>query len=374
MQPQKTSSRQAVSLIFLYMAGSAFVLSPGRQAGRDIWIAIIITLVMSVALALLYGRLIQLYPDKNFCDMQLTVFGPVLGRISMLVFVWFTFHLGALVIRDFTEYIQIVSFGYIPQYIFALPLVLLSIWVIRSGIGTLPRWAAFVFPIFLTATLAIVLLSIQNWKVDNMLPILDDGFAPVLDGAKNLLAFPFMETVYLLFILKPLVKTKKAVGVYILGFVLLAATLMIISMRNVAIIGHQNVEDFYFPSYQTVSLIDIGDFIQGIQATLVMTFILGGFVKIASLLFAACQGVSSLLKLKDYRALAAPVGLLMLTFSLFVVSDIIDITNSIQQYKYYILPAGLLLPALLWIVAECKTHKMKKRQSMPEQESLRADG
>jgi spore germination protein KB len=360
MAEQPVNTRQGICILVLFALGSTVVLAPGRAANRDMWLAVLVAFAMAVPLALLYARLIHLFPDKDLYDMQLVLLGPVFGRITMLLFTLFSFHLGALVIRNFLEYIQGVSYQYAPQYLFALPIGLLCIWVVKAGIGTLGRWSVVVLPLFLIVIIIVSLLSKGLWNPENLAPILYDGWKPVLKGAVDIVSFPFMETILLVFVLKPLAAKNAGNKILLLGFAVSAAILMIIYACNTMVLSYEQINTYYFPSYEVVSLIDLGDFIQGIQAITVFLFLFAGLVKISTCLYVSAQGAAKLLG-QGYRSLAAPVGLLMLTFSLFVSRNIMDMFSwAAACYKYYILPIGLILPVLIWILAERKQHKNKK--------------
>jgi spore germination protein KB len=360
MAAQPVSTRQGISILALFVLGSTVVLAPGRVANRDMWMAVLVAFAMAVPLAFLYGRLSDLCPSKSLYDMQLELLGPVFGRITMVIFTVFSFHLGALVIRNFLEYIQSVSFQYSPQFMFALPIGILCIWSVRAGIGTLRRWAVVVMPVFLIILIALSLLSKNLWNIGNLTPVLYDGFKPVFTGAINILGFPFMETIMLVFIFKPLEKKKGAYKIFLSGFAIGAVLLTIFYARNTLVLSYEQINKYYFPSYEVVSLINIGDFIQGIQAIMVFIFLIGGLVKGSVCLYVAAEGTARLTG-QGYRSLTAPVGLLMITFSLFVSKDITDMFSLADPYyKYYVLPIGLFIPVLLWIVAEWKHHKSKK--------------
>lgn len=319
--------------------------------------AVFVAFAMAVPLALLYARLVHLFPDKNLYDMQLDLLGPVFGRITMALFTLFSFHLGAMVIRNFLEYIQTVSFQYIPQYMFALPIGLLCVWIVRAGIGTLGRWSLIVLPLFVIVLLVISIFSKNLWNVGNLTPMLYDGVKPVVTDAIDILAFPFMESLFIVFILKPLTTKANAKKIYFSGFALGALLLAMIYARNTMVLSHEQVSNYFFPSYQVVGLINIGDFIQGIQAVMVFLYLFGGLGKITVCLYVASEGAAKLLG-QGYRSMAAPIGLMMITLSLFVFKNITDMFNwAVQCYKYYILPAGLFFPLLLWILAEWKHHK-----------------
>ncbi len=360
---EKVSTRQGYSLLILFLIGTTTVMTPGREANREIWLTVPVAFLMAVPFALLFGRLLQLYPDKDLFDMQRELFGPVLGTLSCLCFIFFGFHLGALVIRNFTEFIQIVSMTSIPQYFFALPLGILSIWCLRAHIGTLPRGAVLVMPIVIVLLIINIGASYKLWEWTNLEPFLEDGIGPVAKGATDIWAFPFMETIIVLFALKPLAEPKKGTHVILTAFGAATIILTLTNLRNVLTLGHEEMNKYYYPSYQVVSLINVADFLQGIQVLIILLFLFGGYAKIVSCLYVATLGVSKLTG-QHYKSLVAPMGLLMTACSFFVSKNVVDMFKfALIYFRFYIIPISVVLPLLLWVVAEVKTRKQAKLQA-----------
>ena len=70
-----------------------------------------------------------------------------------------------------------------------------------------------------------------------------------------------------------------------------------------------------FPSYISASFINIGDFIQRIEAIISFNFIFAGFVKICICLLVAVKGFCKVFGLKEYKLMVAPLGLAMMTLA-----------------------------------------------------------
>ena len=125
------------------------------------------------------------------------------------------------------------------------------------------------------------------------------------------------------------------------------------------VLSYEQVSKYYFPSHMVISLINIGDLLKGIEAIMVFIYLFGGFVKIFVCLFVTTEGAAKLTG-QGSKSLAAPVGLLMLTFSIFVSPNATEMYSwAAKYYRYYILPIGLFLPILMWIFAEIRLRKAR---------------
>lgn len=366
MNDIKLNFREATSIFVMYLLGSSLVGAGSLSSSRDFWLSIVVAYAVTLPLALLYGRLMRLSPDKDLYDLQTELLGPVFGRVTSLLLTWFAFHLGSMIIRNCTEFIQLDSLRLQPQYITAIPIGILAIWCITSGRATLARWAAFMLPLFLTIVLVITLLSTKLWDLRNLLPFLDDGWKPVLRDARNIAAFPFAEAALLPFILHPLRETRKAEKLMVLSFTVTMLVYVFVMLRNILVLGTQYISMLYYPSYIAISLINIGDFLDRIEVLISTVFIIGAFVKITVCLYVASLGVSKVLSIGDSKSFAAPLGLLMIVLSQFVYANVIDSENFVAHYyPYYAAPFSVVLPALLWLLAELRRLRQKRRGVAP---------
>lgn len=364
MKDRPFSTRQGFSMLILFLVGSTVVMNPGKEAGTAVWLAMLLASMAAVPLALVYGRLIWLNPDENLYGLQLRLLGPVIGRVTGLFMAWFSLHCGAIVLREFTEFIQIESFGSMPQYFFAVPLGLLSIWCIRAGIATLGRWALIAAPLYVILLLMNMLLSIDMWDFRQLRPVLAHGFRPVLAGSAKIMTLSFLEVPLIVLICQPFQNGKKAIGMFLGSFGVAAVLLTMLFLRNLLVLGPTLVQKLIFPSFEVVGLTDIGKFIQGLGVVGALVFLIGYFVKLTVFLYGAVAGFARVFSFKDYRQIAAPIGLILITLSLLVTENTMGLLAWLDQvFPYYLLPVGLILPLALWGMSEWKNHRKSPANS-----------
>ena len=98
------NQKQATVMMSTFIIGSTAVLGVGSRAKQDVWIAFILAMVMVGIIFIVYGRILKLFPGKGLYEILESLFGKVMGKIISLLFIWYAFHLGALVIRNITEF------------------------------------------------------------------------------------------------------------------------------------------------------------------------------------------------------------------------------------------------------------------------------
>ena len=359
MNKEVITNKQGISIAALFIMGSALVLNPGDQAKQDVWIAFIIALVISMPMLLLYGRILSLYPGMDLFDILIEIFGKSMGKIIGLLYVWYSFHLGALVIRNFSEFIQIISLQKTPQMIVVLFLGMICIWIVKDGIEVMGRWSAFMLPFILVMIIAVLILSVTEADIDNMKRVLYEGWSPVLKSAYLLFTFPFAEAVVLTMVFSSVKNKFKPTRVFLLGAFIGGVILFFIYVRNILVLGVETNSLLFFSAYGAVTLLKIGSFFQGIEIMIAVNFLLNGIVKTAVCLYAASNGAAKIFNFESHRDLTVPIGFLMMALSGILYSNTMEMIDwAAKIYPFYAIPFQILLPLLIWIIAEMK-HRRK---------------
>ena len=357
MGKEQISDKEAIILIIMFIVGTTMIVGTGGDAKNDAWISGILAAVSFVPLLLIFSRLLSLFPGKDLFDVFSMVFGKVTGKILSAIYIWYSFHLGALVLRNFGEFINVVALSETPMLISLLCLGLVCIFAAYLGIEVLSRTTAIFVPLIIFIVFVVLILGIPQLRLNYIQPILGNGLTPVLKGTFSTFSFPMAETVVFLCVFTSLQTKKSPKRVYIWGTLIAASMIIIVTIRNIAVLGNL-VGNFYFPSYVAASRIRIGNFIQGVEVTVSFVFIFAVFAKCAVCLLATCKGIAKMFNLKDYRSIVIQTGLLMIYFSYTVYHTIIEMNYwAFEIYPYYAFPMQVVIPVITWIIAEIKKSK-----------------
>lgn len=356
------SDRQATALITMFIMGSTLVMGGGSESKQDVWIASLISLIMAVPIYIIYSRLLSSFPGKDLFEILRIIFGKFIGKALSLVFAWYAFHLGSLVIRNFSEFMAIVGMNQTPAYISVIFLGFICIWAARDGIEVLGRLAYFILPIVVVILTAVTIFLLPNMHFENFRPMLSQGITPVLDSAFTLFSFPFAEAIIFLMVFKTLQSKKSPYKAYFLALPIGGAITLSIFVRNMLVLGPTMVLNLYFPSFSAVSIINIGDFLQRMEVLVTVVFLSTGFIKISMCLYAASNGLAKVFNLGSHKSLVAPVGLLMMNLSMFIYKNIMEMQSwATDIYKYYAFPFQVILPVVVLIAAEIKIRTSSKK-------------
>lgn len=364
MEKEIITNKQAICIMSMFIMGSSLVLGAGTEAKQDVWIAILFGIAIAVPVLMVYARILALFPEKDLFQILQIIFGKILGKIIAMLFIWYAFHLGALVTRNFTEFIKLAAMPETPEIVPTLLLGLLCIWGVKEGIEVLGRWSQFVLPLLLGIIFVVAILSMTLADFDNIRPVMYKNLEPIMSSVFSTFTFPLAETVVFMMVGNVVKQEKSNYKIYMISLLLGGGIVLLVSVRNVLVMGASFISSTYFPSYAAVSLINIGDFLQRIEIMVSVVFIFAGFIKICICLLASSKGIANLFNIKEYRLIVAPIGLLMLSLSYIIYDNIMEMNDwAFKIYKFYALPFQVFLPLLIWVVAEIKVKKGAEKES-----------
>lgn len=359
MIKEKITSTQAIAIIVLFIFGSSVIFGVSSEAKQDSWIALILAMLISLPIIIMYARIIKLYPDMGLYDIVHKLFGKVIANIIILLMTCYAVHLCALVLRDFSEYIKITTLFKTPEIIIIIIILLVSIYIVKSGIAIFGSWVLIALPIIVIMVMVTLVLSLNIFEIENFLPIMETKFKDMSLAAYKLTSFPFAETVLFLPMAASFQKKDSPYKIYLTALIFGSLLFFLVMFRNLTVLGSNLILDTYFPSFAATRIIELGNFFTRVEGAVTINFLFAGITKVTVCLIAATLGISKLLSIPDYKKIVVPTGLIIFTLSIIIYTNIIEMMDFIEIYHIYAFPFQILIPLLIWITAEIK-HKKNK--------------
>jgi len=362
------TQKQAIFLIVMFIIGSSILIVMGMEAKKDIWLAIITGMVASAIIMLIYVRLLTALPGRDFFETMEFFLGKVGGKVIIFFLTWFCFDLCAIVLRNYGQFVVTVGLKETPMIVIISVMIAICALAIYYGIEVIGRWnEAFVFFVIGFLLISIILVS-GNMDTNNLLPIFDEGFKPILKGAFGVTTFPFLETVAFLIVFPKFSKGVSVEKVYLKGLLIGGVVILLTSVTDVLVLGSTIAEGMFYPTYSTFSTIHIGDFIYRLEAIAAIVFVIAVFVKITILLYGACNGTARLLGIKDYRFLIIPICILVVNSTTISSDDMIFNQEwAMKVWRYYGSFFEIIIPLFAYIIVEIRIKSLNtKNQTINE--------
>lgn len=352
-------------VMVMYLMSTSFLVAPGIRAGKDIWLAYLLGLSITILLMLIYGRMANYIPGKDFYEILESLMGRPLTVIVLVVMSVYFFQLYSYVLRQFGGFVNSVGIPEAPQIVPVICMGVLTVLAMLSGIEVLGRWTEyFLIPIAGFILFTVFMLG-KYMDLNHLRPVLENGFVPVIKGAWGLLSLPFGEVVIFLFVLPPFKKKRDSYKVLILGQLIASGLIILPTMADVLVLGVDMVTRLYYPTYSTLAIIRIGEFIQRLDVVAASIFTVAIFFKVTILLLAIIKCLGKIFKIDEPRILAMPVMALAINYGhIAFPGNFLQYEGISQFWPYYSMIFQLFIPILLFGFLEYRMAKRKKMRDI----------
>ncbi|WP_110954138.1 GerAB/ArcD/ProY family transporter [Anaerosinus massiliensis] len=359
MQREMISKNQMICIVILFLFGSNAVMGGSWRVGQDAWIAILVALAAGTVLALMYARIIRLFPQKNIYEIAEYVFGKIIGKILIFLMVWYAVHLSAILLRLLSEFTKIAMLQETPHWAMILLIICVTGYIGVSGIKTLGRWLFIVLAFYLLSVLDISVMSLSEFKVANLFPIMEHNIADIGSASLKIFTTAFGSTVLLLALTDSLEKKENPYKVYLYGIFFGTVILLFVFVTNVMFLGVPMLEKSYFPSYTMARLVNVGDFLSRVESIIYYNFLLTGIAKLAICLLAAIKGVETMFKTRKRGWILLALSVVVLVAGMKGFANANEVFSFVDIFQYYALLFQILIPFIVWIGAEIKVARQR---------------
>lgn len=361
MKKEVITSKQAISMLILFITNGTLIFPSGVEAQKDIWIAIIAAMLLGMLISLMYSKLLSLFPGEDLYDILINIFGRFFGKLFCVIYIWFSFNIAVFVVEDFSSFITTVTLPEMNKFIIVLFPTALCAYGLKNGIEVLGRFSELIVSTLIILVLLACLLLTPNMEVKNLMPVLEKGISPILSGTFSLFTFPFGETIVFTALFSSIESKADIKKSYLLGILIGGSLVLLAKISDILTLGVDRFSQYYFPNYAAVSRVKIGEFIQRIEIIAGLTFTIGGLMKLCICMLSAAKGTAKVLNIKNYRFIVVPLSLLLFDASFIFNKNIIELTNwTGTLWRYYSFPFEVILPVFIFCYALIKV-KVKKK-------------
>jgi len=368
MAKTKVSPRQLMILTSGFSFGSVPLMIPSRiadLAGPDVWISILLGAVAGLPVIWIYAKLGELNPDKTFAEILRLYLGKWAGGLVALFYILsglvlttqISWYMGDFVRNEFRSDLPIIRIN-----IFFVVLLAFAMW---CGVEAMYRATELLYYILFSFFIVTVLLLIPSFKPEYLLPIMENGPVPVLKGSIPFITDCVLPLVFLNMVypvcLENVQEAKKAL---FKGYLIGALTTLIAVTTCVLVMGSSLIANVRSPMYTVNKEISHLVVFSRIEAATVAISLGVSFIAAFSYAYAGVLALAQLIKVKNYKYLIPPIGLLIILYS----PDIYYNTVHEIQWDSLTWPPlsftlGFIIPGVVLTIAVIKKRKENNQQS-----------
>ncbi|KGP70847.1 GerAB/ArcD/ProY family transporter [Pontibacillus yanchengensis] len=358
MTNEKINRYQLFTLIIFFELGSTFLVGLSLNAGRDSWIVLLLSLLGGIGLLLGYLKLYSWYPDLLFTKAVIKVLGRVVGYPIALLYCIYFLYMGARVLRDFGDLLAITILHGTPLFVTITLFTIIIGFGAYLGIEVIARTGEIFLPwALLMGGLFIFFVYMMGLpQLHNIQPILNDGWSNIWNNVFPAgITFPFGEMIVFSMLYPYVTNQKKLSTTSLFGLFISGLIITLISVTIVTVLGPSWAKSSAVPVLDTISMVNLQDFIQRLDPIVIILLVMAGFFKIALLFYVSFIGLKDLLSIPNNRrgAFVIVLSLLLITVSLVMSKNYIEHTEvGLKIVPLYIhVPMQIIVPFFLISIA-----------------------
>lgn len=358
MTLQQISTRQATMWFTLYQLGSALLILPAALAGmskQDSWLAVLVALGVFFAFCFVYMKVAYQMKGQAVLDHLTYLLGKIPAKITLFLFLMlFPFLTFVLVLNDLGSFMTTSIIPETPNEAIYLLMLIAVICVVRAGVTVAGRVAELLFFAYLFLLLFGYSGLLPVFKIEQLLPMLEFGFKPVIHSSLLLLAFPYVEGVLFLFFAPYLQDRTKWKNIFLKSAGMSGLTFFGITVLVIGTLSEEVTANLTYPSYFVLRTVNYADIYERFEQLFAVLWYITIFFRLSLLLQVVSQGMADIFQLKNSKSLVIPLSLIGFTSAKGLFPNYPALIRSFQVWPFYTIIFGMLLPIFLLLLGLLK--------------------
>ncbi|MGM0902783.1 MAG: GerAB/ArcD/ProY family transporter [Bacillota bacterium] len=321
-------------------------------AKNSAWISMLLIGVLTVVPIFLLIKVFSVHRDKSLHELNLHLFGNILGNILSVGILAFGF---AAVVLDTATYVNIISTIYFtktPSIALYIVLMIVCGYGAKKGIEHIGS-AAWVALFYLKTTLAFALiLAFTKGNLKFIFPLWGPGASEIVKTSASKVSI--FADFYFVGIIAPVVNTfKEFKKGTLLAFSVVLIEITVALIIYVMLFDFTSIEVISYPFHELILYISIG-FLNNVESMFLPFWLIAAFIRFAFYLYLVLVLFGGIFKIKEYEYLV-PVMVVLIVFLGITPNNATHTVPYLREQLLTILsPIFLILPCLMWLVAKVR--------------------
>ncbi|WP_338540929.1 GerAB/ArcD/ProY family transporter [Paenibacillus tundrae] len=344
---QAVTHRQLILLVML-LSITTTLIQPHAQAiyyaEQHAYLSYIPVFLVMISVLWMLSRVQRRFPNQDLFE-SLVVRHPFMGRVTALLYIMFFLFIFARDIRLIGDYVSITLLETTPISIIILTLMVMAVFIVRGGLGSLIGMSELYITLFLVNSIIVPFMLIQQIDLDNLMPYFDIDMGGVGKGSWYLMSF-FGEMVALPFVVKGSDFRFKSV---FWGVTIAALLMMLILVETITSIGVPIASRLVYPSYELARQLQVSDFLDRFDLALAAATLPTMITKIAFDLYFICWGMKRMIPKVSGKVLTGPIALLGFVCAFWFFRNAIQLFRFTREWTWVAILFEVLLPILIFL-------------------------
>ena len=319
---------------------------------------LIIITIIAFIFCILLNKLFKNFSNSDIFDISEFLGGKILKFLVSIIYILFFIFIISSTLSGFSYLIKTIYFPNSP-ILFVMLFFIIAMLVSNSiGFDSIKKIACVIVPLAIISIIFIFFNTLDSSTFYRISPILGENInTTLLIGLSNLFVFDIIIYYYFLM---PLLKKKSdfsKITKYslIISFIILLLTIISLLSKFPLLNKSEEINTLYLLTRS----VEIGDFLQRVDALFILLWVICIFTYISIILFWILQINKKLFNIQNEKILSFPFSFICLGISLFLFnSDYFGILKT-DLYKYILIFIIFGLGFIILLLANLKK-RLKK--------------
>lgn len=359
------SHHQLINLIITFLIGTFIIvgsrtIAPASNSG---WAIVFANIFPSLLLAFILITLQKRFPGKTLVEYNEIILGKFLGKVLNISYLLYFIFLLSLIGDNLVFIYTDLFYSATPPSVFYVTLYFLCLMAALGGITNVARLGEIGTPFLLAIVLITSLMVFLSPETDlgNLFPLFTEGTKPILQSFWYNFTFPFGEIIVFTMFLPSVGKEKDLFKSMSKGIIIGGAIMLMVSIRNIAVLGPGRLENVSYASAEAIRLIELAGFLERVESVVVIFWVVGVLIKALVVFYAAGLAASQIIKVKNINLFWLPIIALAFAANHFLTPSQFEVIKiNYAVYPYFIV-LQIIVPVFLLLVAKLRGLKTKEQ-------------
>lgn len=366
MSHSKLSLIQFTLLIYKAQIGLNLLWIPRlllKEADTDGWILLILACIVAILMGGIMIIIMRVHPDLNLYDLLQRYLGKWLGNGVILFWIVYGWSISTV---TFLTTLYLINVWILPNtsiYFTAILLLIPIYMVIHHGIPMMARYAEFVFIVLFFVPL-LMLFSMRDVEWNQLLPILKQGWEPILSGIQTVI--PVFFGFELAFFWYPFLKKKgKAFQGMLVANLLTLFVLLITTLVSFITFSPEEIIQMVWPTVNLLKFIQF-PFLERLEVIVLSLYIYVLLATVIPYLYIALVGLKKVREGGSQNEQKISRKWLFFTFGVWLMAsifyyptlrDLLQVITGLMRLSIFIVPTTIALCLVMLGVRQRKQVK-----------------
>ncbi|KRF07151.1 spore gernimation protein [Paenibacillus sp. Soil766] len=301
------------------------------------------------------------FPAQSIIEYSEDLIGKWPARGFSVLIIGFFCLLTALASREFGEVVVTSVLSKTPLEVTVIVMLLLAAVSSRADITTFTYFHHFYFPIIVFPALLIVVLSLKNAHVINLLPLWGNEPSDMSGGILTMAAL-FQGSFVMTIVIPAMRRPEKAMVAGYIGMVIPGALYTLIVIATVGVFGAEEIKKLVWPTLELAKTTSLpANILERLDGAFLAVWVTAVFTTLLSTYYLAIYFSSQLLRLRDHKMFAFFLVPFIYVIAMFS-QNLLQLYEIIQIVGRLGLVFTVAYPFVLFVVALIRKKKSRGDQ------------